>query len=75
MLASRPLHSVGNRTDFTFLEWGLQQTKIGRIEEVLEGPCINGYQCEHVYIIVDSGGKRYRIGESQVSTPYGPHDD
>ena len=72
---SMPLHSVGNRTDFTVFEWGLQKTLIGQVIEVIEGPVVRGYQCEHQYVIQDSGGQRYRVRESNVSTPYGPNDD
>lgn len=70
-----PLHSVGNYTDFTFFENGENKMKLGRIEEVIEGPILLGFQCEHQYVIVESGGRRYRVAESNVSTPYGPNDD
>jgi hypothetical protein len=68
---SMPLHSEGNRTDFTFDG----KTLIGQVIAVIEGPVVSGYQCEHQYIIQDSGGKRYRVMESNVSTPYGENDD
>lgn len=72
---SMPLHSEGNYTDFTFFEKGKNVLKMGRVEQVIEGPVVYGVQCEHQYVIVDSGGHRYRVAESNVSTPYGPNDD
>ncbi len=69
---SEPIAKVGDRTDFT--AWPNKMPMVGRIEEVIPGPMYGSYQCEHQYVIT-CNNQRFRVQESNVSTPYGTWDD
>lgn len=65
-----PICKVGDRTDFVFSG----QSLVGEVTAVIEGPIKYGLQMEHQYTML-SNGDRYRVFESNVSTPCGPWDD
>lgn len=80
-MGREPIAKRDDRTDFQVYQGNepgtglpLYRTLVGTVLDVIRGPVWYGIQMEHQYIIV-SNNQRYRVDESNVSTPYGPDDD
>lgn len=71
-----PICKVGDRTDFIFFDSHRRGNVnlTGEVIAVHPGLHFAGILCEHQYTI-KSGNDRYRVAESNVSTPFGPWDD
>jgi hypothetical protein len=76
---SQPIAEIGDRADF--MGWvagsypypGRSVNMVGTVVDVIEGAIHwpTGVQFEHQYRMETNDGKRYRIAESDLSTPYG----
>lgn len=72
---SRPMHKVGNRTDFQFYTHAHGYINMtGVVKAVHKSPAVGPLPERYSYTI-ESNGDRYHVSEDDVSTPYGANDD